>query len=173
MGHSQYKEGIDESADCWIDDGHVSAIIPYDKRMLDDDNRRDIFKGTIRKVIIENDWDYIGSEHSKDISYRIKLYTSRAGGSKYDMPLIKIGHSNYSRWYVEDFIKHYQRKADIINFYQMRIADNKNSPLLLTTDMNEWMFIIAPRINSEGDDKSFPMIFPKPKEFNPLTGEFE
>ena len=84
-----YDEGKDENDGSWLDPQHCSVLIPHDMRMITHDNRRDMFKGTFKKVIIENDWDYIGSEPAKDISYRIKLYHSRAGGSNYDMTLIR------------------------------------------------------------------------------------
>ena len=54
----------------------------------------------------------------------------------------------------------------------MHIAGGKNSPLIMTTNDEEWMYVLAPRIDEDAT-KSFPIIFPKLKEFNPLTGEFE
>lgn len=76
-------------------------------------------------------------------------------------------------WFDPKFIrlinKHYKRVADTMICRGAQLVDGRATPLRLDTPCGDWTVFIAPREEVEWDDWEQP----KPKTFNPLTGEWE
>ena len=108
-------------------------------------------------LISHNNWVKLSVVNAKAFNYDIKLEHQKNGGKKYDLTLIAVGRSIYSREYVQWFVKQFNRKADEIELWTMAEDDNlfvpkPDTPLMIVGADKAWMYIIAPRV---GEDKTW------------------
>ena len=176
------------NGDVWVDNMHVMAIAPYDLDLLFAHDRATKFTGRIRKVFAQQNWVALGEAPSQKLMRTIR--DNKTSPKTYAQMLIDDTLLDTS--FIHDFIKHYQRGTDYIQFYSC----GKDKPIAITSNANEWMCIIAPRIEeftgNRMDDPDntgkWNVLFSppedifsdaptltttKPKTFNPLTGAFE
>jgi hypothetical protein len=176
----------DEKGNCYINNLHTVAIVSYDLDLLFAHDRTTKFTGLMRRLFAIHNWNSLGLKPSKQIMRMIR--DAKATPKSY--ALMFIGESLIDTRYIYDFIKHYQRGDDFIEFYSC----GKDKPIVITSNAKEWMCIIAPRTDKyviNAMDSSFPIlvannnnpytmsdksyietVLPAPK-FNPITGEFE
>ena len=165
------------SKGCYTCSSNVSVLIPYDERLLKDPNRQDMFKGdNIRSLVAGNDWLEIDSANSKELKYNIALAKQKNGEYNF---LIGISESVFSPDYITAFLKHYQRKDDVIRFFMMAedgafpasVVEKVNAPVMMSCNA-EWFYLVAPRVEEDYLDRNTPVLHPI-KTFNPITGDFE
>ena len=143
------------SKGCYTCSSNVSVLIPYDERLLKDPNRETMFKG-----------DHIRSLVAKQKS------------SAYSF-LVGISESVFSHEYITAFLKHYQRKDDVIRFFMMAedgafpasVVEQVNAPVMMSCNA-EWFYLVAPRVEEDYLERNTPVLHPI-KTFNPITGDFE
>lgn len=182
----------DEPIETWTDDAkgevfldscHAMAVVPYNLDLLFAQDRANKWGGRIRGVITKNNWLALGTSPSKVLNRTIR--DAKTSPKKY--PIMKIDDTPYDTKYIYDFIKHYNRVNDYIEFFGM-LGDTE-TPIVMTSSAKEWMCILAPRIvdigetiddfetlyKSKKDEQKFGWgdEIETPKTFNPLTGEFE
>ena len=175
-----------DKSDCFVNESHTSGLAPYSENILTADDREKVFTGMIDRLIARSDWTLLGMEHSKTLMRKIR----DAKESPKTYAIMLIGDSLYDTRLVYDYIKHYQRKDDVIRIFKMSNA-TEDAPILLTTNQ-EWYCIIAPRMEAEGYENhsktTAPILFKTDSidieedvdfddidepTFNPITGEFE
>ena len=175
------------SKGCYTCSSNVSVLIPYDERLLKDPNRETMFKGDhIRSLVAGNDWLEIDSANSKELKYNILLAKQKSSAYSF---LVGISESVFSHEYITAFLKHYQRKDDVIRFFMMTEdgVEKVNTPVMMSCNA-EWFYLVAPRVEEDYLDRNTPVlhpvrsaqpdksyietVLPAPK-FNPITGDFE
>ena len=159
------------SKGCYTSSCHVSVLIPYDERLLKDPNRETMFKGDhIRSLVAGNDWLEIDSANSKELKYNIALAKQKSSAYSF---LVGISESVFSHGYITSFLKHYQRKDDVIRIFMMAEdgVERVNAPVMMSCNA-EWFYLVAPRVEEDYLDRNTPVLHPI-KTFNPITGDFE
>lgn len=173
----------DEKGDVFLESMHVMAVVPYNLDLMFAHDRATKWAGRIRCVITNNNWVNLGTTPSKPLNRKIR----DAKPSPRTYPLMKIDDTLYDTEYIHQFVKHYTKGTDYVEFFAMMNKEN-NGPIIITTNEKEWMCVIAPRIPERSEDLadfetlySSPAIISdaptittaEPKTFNPLTGVFE
>lgn len=176
------------NGDVFIEPCHVMAIVPYDLDLLFAHDRATKFTGRIRKVFVKQNWVALGEAPSQKLLRTIR--DNKTSPKTYAFMLIDETLLDTS--FIFEFIKHYQRGTDYIQFYSC----GKDKPIVITSNAKEWMCVVAPRIEEftgnrmDDPDNSgvWNVLFSppkdifsdaptltttKPKTFNPLTGAFE
>ena len=93
--------------------------------------------------------------------------------------LVGISESVFSPDYITAFLKHYQRKDDVIRFFMMAedgafpasVVEQVNAPVMMSCNA-EWFYLVAPRVEEDYLERNTPVLHPI-KTFNPITGDFE
>lgn len=178
-----------ESGDVWLEPMHIMAVVPHNLDLLFAHDRATKFTGRIRKVFAQQNWVALGEAPSQKLLRTIR--DNKTSPKTYAHML--IDNTLLDTSFIHNFIKHYQRGTDYIQFYSC----GKDKPIAITSNANEWMCIVAPRIeeftgermDEEPDNGGeWKVLFSPPKDvfsdaptlttttpktFNPLTGVFE
>jgi len=174
---------------CFIDPAHTNGLAPYNMDNMFADDRAKRFTGLVDGLIAKHNWIPLGEESSKTLTRKIR----DAKDSPRTYANMKIDGTSYNTQILFDYIKHYQRESDVIQFFKMTNV-NKESPIVLTTN-EEWYYIVAPRVTPEEQENTDAVLFNPPADiwddtpppmsdtpppmddapmtFNPITGEFE
>lgn len=171
---------------CFIDPSHTSGLTPYNMDNMFADDRAKRFTGLVDGLIAKNNWIPLGEESSYTLMRKIR--DAKPSPRKY--AIMQIDGTSYNTQMIFDYIKHYQRASDVIQFFKMTNVKIE-APIVLTTN-EEWYYIVAPRVSPEGQENTDSVLFNPPADiwddmpidddmptddapmtFNPITGEFE
>ena len=164
----------------WLDSMHSMGVVPHDLDLLFAHDRATKFTERVRSVFAQQNWVALGEAPSQKLMRTIR--DNKPSPRKY--ALMMVDETILDTSYIHDFIKHYQRGDDYIQFYSC----GANLPIVITSNAKEWMCVIAPRILERSEDTAdFETLYSPPaiisdaptlttttpKTFNPLTGVFE
>lgn len=174
----------------WLDNlsAPVMAVVPHDLDLLFAHDRATKFTERIHSVFAQQNWVALGEAPSQKLMRTIR--DNKPSPRKY--AIMVVDETIVNTAYIYNFIKHYQRGTDYIQFYSC----GKDKPIVITSNAKEWMCVVAPRIEEFTGERmdepdnggEWEVLFSPPKDvfsdaptlttttpktFNPLTGDFE
>ena len=168
LNHEKILKTWDESDNgCFIDPQHTTGLAPYNMDNMFADDRAKRFTGLVDRLIAKNNWIPLGEESSKTLMRKIR--DAKDSPRKY--AIMQIDGTSYDTRLLWDYIKHYQRESDVIQFFKMTHPDAQEyakimqmgAPIVLTTN-EEWYYIVAPRIAPEGQENTDAVLFNPPAD---------
>lgn len=143
---------------CFIDPMNTTGLAPYNMDNMFAEDRAKRFKGSVNGLIAKNNWIPLGEESSKTLIRKIR----DAKSSPKTYAIMRIDGTSYDTRLLFDYIKHYQRESDVIQFFKMTNVKIE-APIVLTTN-EEWYYIVAPRVTPEGQENTDAVLFNPPAD---------
>jgi len=126
---------------------HVACLHPFTLKLNGDNEQQE---HPIQSLVFNRTWEHLGFISPKDENQRIndeKKERKEHGREK--LKRVYISKTSYDVFYIQWFLRQYQRVNDRIHIYGLCPKDedafSENAPILLSVK-DEWFYIVAPMV---------------------------